>query len=101
MENYRRAQAELCLEMARHLSDPIAAGLMRTAAARHVEQAAELEGLSTAPPGVLRGDDNRRDDFSDSFYYRAIRTHIGERPKKNYRSMIRRLSIRYLTRPLI
>jgi hypothetical protein len=75
---YHRAQAEHCLEMARHLSDPVAASLMRTAAARHFEQAAELEALSTAPSKVLRGDDNRRDDFSDSFYYRAIRTRIGE-----------------------
>jgi hypothetical protein len=54
MENarYHRAESELCLEMARHLSDPVAAGLMRTAAARHFEQAAELEALSAAPSGV-------------------------------------------------
>jgi hypothetical protein len=80
MENarYHRAQAELCLEIARHLSDPAAAGLMRTAAARHFEQAVVLEALSTAPSGISRGDDTTRDDFSDSFYYRAIRTQIGE-----------------------
>jgi hypothetical protein len=59
------------------LSDPVAARLMRLAAARHFEQVAELEPLSTTPPGTLRGDDNGRDDFSGSFYYRAIRTRIG------------------------
>ena len=75
---YHRDQAALCLEMARHLSDPVASGLMRTAAARHFEQAADLEALSTAPSGISRGNDNRSDDFSDSFYYRAIRTSISE-----------------------
>jgi hypothetical protein len=72
---YHRDQAALCLQMASLISDPVAARLMRTAAARHFEQVAEVEALSTAPSGNLRGDDN--DDFSDSFYYRAIRTRIG------------------------
>src|ERR1700675_1949543 len=73
---YHRDQAALCLQMARFISDPVAARLMRTAAARHFEQVAKFEALSTDPSGTLRGDDN--DDFSDSFYYRAIRTRIGE-----------------------
>ena len=75
---YHRDQAALCLQMARLISDPIAARLMRMAAARHFEQVAELEALSTDPSGTLRGDDKGRDDFSDSFYYRVIRTPIGE-----------------------
>jgi hypothetical protein len=82
---YHRDQAALCLQIASLLSDPIAARLMRMAAARHFEQVAKLEALSTAPSGILRGDDNGRDDFSDSFdcrtnsfYYRTIRTRIGE-----------------------
>jgi hypothetical protein len=33
--------------------------------------------LSTAPL-TFTGDDSGRDDFSDSFYYRAIRTRIGD-----------------------
>jgi hypothetical protein len=66
---YHRDQAALCLQMARLISDPVAARLMRTAAARHFEQVAEVEALSTGPSGNLRGD--------DSFYYRAIRTRIG------------------------
>jgi hypothetical protein len=77
-DRYHRDQAALCLQIASLLSDPVAARLMRTAAARHFEQVAKLEALSTAPSGNLRGDDNGRDDFSDSFYYRAIRTRIGE-----------------------
>jgi hypothetical protein len=75
---YHRDQAALCLQMARLISDPIAARLMRMAAARHFEQVAELDALSTDPSGTLRGDDKGRDDFSDSFYYRVIRTRIGE-----------------------
>jgi len=75
---YHRDQAGLCLQIATLLSDPVAARLMRMAATRRFEQVAELEPLSTTPSGTLRGDDKGRDDFSDSFYYRAIRTRIGE-----------------------
>jgi hypothetical protein len=78
MARHHRDQAALCLQIASFLSDPVAASLMRMAAARHFEQVAELEPLSPAPSGTLRGDDNGRDDFSDSFHYRAIRTRIGE-----------------------
>jgi hypothetical protein len=52
---YHRVQAELCLEMARHLSNSFAAGLMRAAAARHFEQAVELEASSTGPSWISRG----------------------------------------------
>jgi hypothetical protein len=40
---YHRCQAELCLEMARLMSDRHAADALCAAAARHVAQAAELE----------------------------------------------------------
>ena len=40
---YHRDQAELCLEMAGHMSDLLAADLIRKAAARHFAQALELE----------------------------------------------------------
>ena len=43
---YHRDQAALCLQMARLISDPIAARLMRMAAARHFEQVAK--GISTS-----------------------------------------------------
>jgi hypothetical protein len=82
---YHRDQAALCLQMARLISDPVAARLMRTAAARHFEQVGKFEPLSMVSSGTLRADDKGRDDFSDSFYYfsdsfyhRAIRTRIGE-----------------------
>jgi len=40
---YHCSQAELCLEMAHLMSDRYAADVLRTAAARHVAQAVELE----------------------------------------------------------
>jgi hypothetical protein len=40
---YHREQAELCLEMARQMSDRHAADVMCAAAARHFAQAIELE----------------------------------------------------------
>lgn len=40
---YHREQAELCLEMAGHMSDRQAANAVCTAAARHFAEALELE----------------------------------------------------------
>jgi hypothetical protein len=40
---YHRERAELCLEIAGHMSDRQAADVLRTAAGRHFEQAIELE----------------------------------------------------------
>jgi len=40
---YHREQAKLCVEMAGHMSDRQAADVLRAAAARHFEQAIELE----------------------------------------------------------
>jgi hypothetical protein len=40
---YHREQAELCLEMARQMSDRHAADVLCAAAARHFAQAIELE----------------------------------------------------------
>jgi hypothetical protein len=40
---YHRDQAELCLQMARSMSDPQAANVLRASAARHFEQAIALE----------------------------------------------------------
>jgi hypothetical protein len=46
---YHRDHAELCLQMARGMSDPQAADVLRTAAARHFEQAIELEKAQHYP----------------------------------------------------
>jgi hypothetical protein len=40
---HHREQAERCLELARHMSDPLAANLLHAAAARHLAQARDLE----------------------------------------------------------
>jgi hypothetical protein len=40
---YHRGLSERCLEIARHLSDPLAASLMRADAARHREQADQVD----------------------------------------------------------
>jgi len=46
---YHRDHAELCLQMARSMSDPQAADVLRTAAARHFEQAIQLEKAQDYP----------------------------------------------------
>jgi hypothetical protein len=50
---YHREQAEDCLELARLMSDPHAASILRSAAARHFEQASELEKLTVDSPRSL------------------------------------------------
>jgi hypothetical protein len=55
---YHYDQAERCLELGRHLSDPLGASLTLAAAARHFERAAQLE--NARPPAgpsaiVVRG----------------------------------------------
>jgi hypothetical protein len=40
---YHRGQAELCLEMARQISDRLAADALRAEAARHFDRATGLE----------------------------------------------------------
>jgi hypothetical protein len=57
--------------------------MLRMAAARHFEQAIEVEKMKDHPPaaptaGIRNVANKPPDDFSDSFYYRAIRTKIGE-----------------------
>ena len=49
---YHREQAEDCLELARLMSDPHAARILRSAAARHFEQASELEKLTVGSPSI-------------------------------------------------
>jgi hypothetical protein len=70
---YQRQQAEHCLRMARHISDPLAANLMRAAAASHFAKAVELEDNAKAKEERVTPS-----DVSDSFYYRAIRTGVGQ-----------------------
>ena len=57
---YHREQAELCLEMAGHMSDRQAADILFTAAARHFAQAMELEknaaSSSATHPGFSERD---------------------------------------------
>jgi hypothetical protein len=47
-----REQAEGCLELARFMSDPHAARILRSAAARHFEQTSELEKLTVDSPSI-------------------------------------------------
>jgi hypothetical protein len=46
---YLRAQAELCLEMARQVSDETTAGNLRAEAARHHAEAAEIGSVDQPP----------------------------------------------------
>lgn len=68
---YHREHAEHFFQMARHMSDPLAANLMRAAAASHFAQAIELEDNAKATKEA-----EKRSDLSDSF--RTIRTAIGQ-----------------------
>jgi hypothetical protein len=58
---YHRARAELCLQMAQHMSDPAAASLLRDHAMRHFAHAVELETQSSPTlsklPYVSKGTD--------------------------------------------
>jgi hypothetical protein len=79
---YHREHAELCLEMARSISDRLAADMLCMVAARHFEEAIEVEKMQDHPPagptvGIRNVTNKRPDDFSDSLYP-AIRTKIGE-----------------------
>ena len=50
---YLRAQAELCLEIARQMSDPRAAEQLRADAARYHAEAAEIEGTEPSEPVIF------------------------------------------------
>jgi hypothetical protein len=52
---HHRAQAELCLEMARHMSDPASANLLRANASRHFAIATKLENQEALARPVLKG----------------------------------------------
>jgi hypothetical protein len=56
---YHRGLAERCLEIARHLSDPLAARLMRADAARHRAQAEQAEDDSQNLSSALTFDGQR------------------------------------------
>jgi hypothetical protein len=49
---YHLEQAEHCLELARLMSDPHSAHILRSAAGRHFEQASELEKLTVSSPSI-------------------------------------------------
>jgi hypothetical protein len=49
---YHLQQAEHCLELARLMSDPHSAHILRSAAGRHFEQASELEKLKVTSPSI-------------------------------------------------
>jgi hypothetical protein len=49
---YHLQQAEHCLELARLMSDPHSAHILRSAAGRHFEQASELEKLTVTSPSI-------------------------------------------------
>jgi hypothetical protein len=51
---YHRARAELCLQMARHMSDPASANLLRANATRHFALATELENQEALARPVLK-----------------------------------------------
>jgi hypothetical protein len=48
---YHRTQAELCLQMARHMSDPASANMLRANATRHFALATELENQGALARG--------------------------------------------------
>jgi hypothetical protein len=49
---YHLEQAENCLELARLMSDPHSARILRSAAGRHFEQTSELEKLTVGFPSI-------------------------------------------------
>ena len=49
---YLRGQAELCLQIARQISDPKAAEQLRADAARYHAEATEIEGTETSTPPI-------------------------------------------------
>ena len=51
--NYLRAEAELCLEIARQISDHEAAENLRAEAARYLAQAAAIEAAEQSEPQTL------------------------------------------------
>lgn len=51
---YLRAQAELCLEMARQISDPSTSNSLRAEAARYHAEAAEIEAGAEAADDALK-----------------------------------------------
>jgi hypothetical protein len=79
MDRARYHQAERCLQIAKLMSDPCAADFRRAVAARRFAQAIELE--KQTPAGGNQAEETKvmtSDDFSDSFYYRAMRNDIGK-----------------------
>jgi hypothetical protein len=50
---YHLEQAEVCLELARLMSDPHAAHILRSAAERHFEQVSEMERSPSIAPGAI------------------------------------------------
>ena len=49
---YLRGQAELCLQIARQISDPLAAEQLRADAARYHAEATEIEGMEPSMPPI-------------------------------------------------
>jgi hypothetical protein len=73
-----RDKAKRCLEIARHMSDALAVNLLRQTAAEHLSRAQELENQArtgTSSP-ITREPQQRSEDYSDSFYYRAVRNGV-------------------------
>jgi hypothetical protein len=59
---YHREQAELCLEMARSMSDRQAADMLCTAAARHFAEALEVEKKAGSSSGTAHRRYSERDE---------------------------------------
>ena len=72
---YHRDQAQALRKMAQHTSDPLAASLFRAVAAEHLARAEKPEKANGSDQEI-NDPEKRADDFSDSFYYRLIRTGI-------------------------
>ena len=53
---YLRGQAELCLQIARQISDPKAAEQLRADAARYHAEATEIEGVEPSTPPISAKD---------------------------------------------
>ena len=76
-----RDKAKRCLEIARNMSDSLAVHLMCQAAAEHFSRALELESQTEAEASSPSPHEpvQRPEDFSDSFYYRAVRNGVAQK----------------------
>jgi hypothetical protein len=74
---YHHDPAQALRKMAQHASDPLAVSLFRAVAAEHLARVQNPEEPSSSNHSAESNGEKCSDDFSDSFYFRLIRTGIG------------------------